>query len=66
MTEYPKTSYGPWTGHPKAFQFTPDRCSEEVYEGWVSHQCYRRPGHGDRALFCKQHAKRHPAKESTP
>ena len=64
MSEYPKQSYGSWAGYPKGFPFNPGRCAEEVPEGWISRQCYRRPGHGDRALFCKQHAKRHPAKEA--
>lgn len=61
MNEYPKQSYGAWSGLPNGRPFNSKRCAAEVR--WVYGQCCRRPGHGDRALFCKQHAKRRPAKE---
>ena len=64
MNEYPKQSYGASAGNRKGHPFNPDHCSEEVEGSWHSWQCREPPGHGDRALFCKQHAKRHPAEEA--
>ena len=61
MNEYPKQRYGAWSGNPKGYPFNPDRCAYEVGDAWHFWQCHRPSGHGDRALFCKQHAKRHPS-----
>ena len=63
MREYPQDVYGDWAGNPKGHPYDPEHCAERVYpkRGMVSYQCNRKKGHGDRGLFCKQHAKRHPA-----
>lgn len=41
----------------------PKRCIEVVADptGWHFYQCSRKRGYGKNGLFCKQHAKRHPA-----
>jgi len=61
MNEYPKKRYGAWAGS-KGNSYDNNRCAEEVASGWHHFQCSRKNGHGDRNLFCKQHAKRHPKK----
>ena len=39
----------------------------EFNQGWRSYQCKRPSGYGERALFCKQHARKYPAtSESKP
>lgn len=63
MNEYPKKRYGKWAGNNAGYAYKPDRCAEEVRRGWLFGQCSRKNGHGDRGLFCKQHAKHHPAQE---
>jgi hypothetical protein len=65
--EYPNKKYGAWGGNPDGRPFDPSRCAESVqhFFGYVV-QCQRKPGHGDRSLFCKQHARRHPMIEETP
>jgi len=47
--------------NPKGTPEDETRCIEEVwtYEGWHSHQCNRKRGHGPDGLYCKQHAKKH-------
>jgi hypothetical protein len=59
MFEYPRKMYGDnsWI---KGKPYDPKRCAKEVWPlaGWGSRQCTRPSGHGDRELFCKQHAKR--------
>lgn len=35
------------------------KCFEEVMDGWHFHQCYRKRGHGENGLYCKQHAKKY-------
>ena len=63
MQEYPQKVYGAWGGNPKGNPYKPDRCAKALFgNAWdVGRQCSRPSGHGDRGLFCKQHAKRHPA-----
>jgi len=41
------------------------RCIARVPDdgGYYFFQCKRRRGHGEDGLYCKTHAKRHPAKE---
>lgn len=57
MDEYPKKTYGQ---NMMRRAYTPERCAEAVWTTFGSYQCARKPGHGDRQLFCKQHAKKHP------
>lgn len=52
--------YGKWAGKPKGTPEDKTRCITEVAEGGRSlllRQCYRKRGHGENGLFCKQHAK---------
>lgn len=63
--EYPKERYRVWGGQPRGVAYDPELCAEDVQDGGrspLSHQCCRKNGFGDRGLFCKQHAKWHPAK----
>ena len=55
--------YGVWVGSPGGVPENVGRCIEVVYpqEQWATRQCLRRRGHGEDGLYCKQHAKRHPA-----
>jgi hypothetical protein len=41
----------------------PERCIEKVadFTGFHFLQCMRKRGFGEGGLYCKQHAKRHPA-----
>ncbi len=57
--------YGCWAGNPNGTLEYPDRCIEEVWpsHGWIPHQCNRKRGHGPDGLYCKQHAKKHEAKQ---
>lgn len=44
------------------FSENEQHCIEEVWpDARHPHQCSRRRGHGQWGLFCRQHAKRHPA-----
>ena len=63
MNGYPLKTYGVWAGNPEGTPYDPNRCADMVFTGFRIRQCSRKPGHGDRGLFCKQHAKQHPAKE---
>ncbi len=40
-----------------------NRCAESVWDrsSWRHFQCSRKPGYGRAGLYCKQHAKKHPA-----
>jgi hypothetical protein len=53
--------YGEWAGNPAGIQENVTCCVAEFYDGWVFRQCARKRGHGKEGLYCKQHAKRHPA-----
>ena len=56
--------YGCWVGNPHGVSEDVMRCSEEVWNAdWYTraHQCSRKRGYGRDELYCKQHAKRHPA-----
>lgn len=55
--------YGQWAGDPSGSAENQKNCIEEVWRDWHSHQCTRARGHGKDGLYCKQHAKRHPAEE---
>jgi hypothetical protein len=57
---YPRDAYG--LGLVKQ-PYDPTRCAHEVVDAVWSTQCSRPSGHGDQALFCRQHAKRYPAPE---
>ena len=56
--------YGIWAGAPHGQEYQPELCAMEVYDrrAMIEHQCYRKNGHGQYGLYCKQHAKRRPAK----
>ena len=56
--------YGQWAGEPKGVKEDPTRCVEEVWS-WYSRQCSRKRGYGKDGLYCKQHAKNHPAEAKT-
>ncbi len=66
MNDYPKKAYGAWAANPNGYPYDATRCAQEVHEarGWHYYQCSRKPGHGDRGLFCKVHARRHPAADA--
>lgn len=38
-----------------------ETCAEMMWRGWHQHRCTRKPGYGNGGLYCKQHAKQHPA-----
>ena len=61
--DYPHKRYGVGAMNPRGTKYDPTRCAYEVYGGWRSYQCKRPSGHGDRGLFCKQHARKSPAAE---
>lgn len=52
--------YNEWAGNPKGIPEDPTRCIKEVWDpnGWLSHQCRRKRGHGPNGEYCKQHAKK--------
>jgi len=50
--------YNKWAGNPLGTPEDPTRCIAEVWDGWFSHQCKRKRGHGPNAEYCKQHAKK--------
>jgi len=49
--------YNVWAGNPKGVKEDKTRCIEEVFDNFVSYQCQRKRGYGEKGLFCKQHAK---------
>ena len=53
--------YGQWSGNPRGRIEDTARCIESVCgQGeWISGQCSRKRGYGEKGLFCKQHAKMH-------
>lgn len=55
--------YGEWAGNPKGYPEVVTRCVESVMDagGYIGKQCDRKRGHGLDGLYCKQHARRHPA-----
>ena len=61
MNDYPRKRYGQHIMHGFGRKYDPTRCAYEVGNGWRYHQCKRPSGHGDRGLFCKQHARKFPA-----
>ena len=63
MNDYPRERYGRCAMDERGTKYDPTRCAYEVYGGWRSYQCKRPSGHGDRGLFCKQHARKSPAAE---
>ena len=63
ISEYPLKGYGRWAGNGRGSNYRPEQCAEEVRGpgSWPTyHQCARKPGHGDRGLFCKQHSRETP------
>ncbi len=65
MNYYPMKAYGVWAGNKCGIAYVETRCAEEVAvpHSWEYRQCSRKGGHGDRGLFCKAHARRHPVTE---
>jgi hypothetical protein len=57
--------YDSWAGNPKGIPEDVARCIEDVadYTGWHIYQCSRKRGHGEDGLYCRQHARKHPAKD---
>lgn len=53
---YPLDRYGVWNGDRKGEPYEPHRCAYAIMDGYVSRQCSRKKGHGDKGLFCKQHS----------
>lgn len=55
--------YGQWGGNPKGDPENVTCCVATVTTDgrWIGQQCSRPRGHGKDGLYCKQHAKRHPA-----
>ena len=53
--------YGAWAGNPEGVHYSPTYCATQVWstDNWRSYQCTRKPGHGPKQLYCKQHAKRY-------
>ena len=49
--------YNKWAGNPKGVKEDKTLCIEEIFRGFVPHQCNRKRGYGEKGLFCKQHAK---------
>jgi hypothetical protein len=50
--------YGTWAGNPAGHKEDVSLCIESVCEpgrGGMIHQCYRKRGHGEGGLYCKQH-----------
>ena len=70
MHDYPRERYGITISNrnPRGTKYDSTRCAYEVWECYgYSHQCRNSRGHGDRALFCKVHARKYPAtSESKP
>ena len=52
-----KEKYGDWAGNPRGRAPDFARCCEEVHtaDGWRTHQCSRKRGHGPDGAYCKQH-----------
>ena len=52
--------YDIWAGNPKGIKEDKTKCIQSVsdYTGWHRYQCSRKRGHGDKGLYCKQHAKK--------
>ena len=53
-----KRIYGAWAGNPQGHEEDVALCIESVHEpgrGGMIHQCYKKRGHGDGGLYCKQH-----------
>jgi len=53
-----KVRYGAWGGCPEGVKYNPGQCAASVTPNdrfSVSHQCYRKPGHGPGGLYCAQH-----------
>ena len=58
--------YGQWSGNPRGHAEDPGGCIESVpnpaiARGMVFKQCDRMRGFGKDQLYCKQHARKHPA-----
>lgn len=56
--------YRVWAGSEKGTREDPARCIVSVPDGVrspLSHQCYRKRGHGEGGLLCGQHAKQQKA-----
>lgn len=54
-----KHRYNAWGGNPGGDKYDPNLCAESVTDRdrmALSHQCFRRPGHGPDGLFCLQHS----------
>lgn len=67
MSKYPYERYGMCAMDEHGTKYDPKRCACEVVSAWRWYQCTRPSGYGDRALFCKQHARKYPAtSESKP
>lgn len=54
-----KDVYGQWAGNERGYKANKNKCAETVFDGYLSHQCSRKGGHGPNKVYCKQHAKRY-------
>lgn len=63
MTEHKPRRYGMWAGCPGGYAEKTAYCIERVHNNYLFFQCNRKRGYGQDGLYCKQHAKRHPAIE---
>mgnify|MGYP001610625668 CR=1 FL=1 len=56
--------YAVWAGNEQGDREAPNHCVEALWNGmWdLGRQCQRNRGYGEDGLYCKQHAKNHPAK----
>jgi len=61
MSEQKPRRYNVWAGDPNGCPENKTRCVESVASGYLFYQCQRKRGFGENGLYCKQHAKRHPA-----
>lgn len=59
LTEAEAISYRRLLGN--RLLYDPDRCAYAVMDGFHTHQCSRKHGHGAGDLYCKQHAKKVPS-----
>jgi hypothetical protein len=61
-----KKRYGQWAGRPNGQAYKPEQCKYEVFSSkmMIGAQCSRPCGYGEDGLYCKQHAKKHPAVET--
>lgn len=61
MAKKKEKRYGCWAGFPEGHAERLTDCVEEVQDdsSRLFRQCSRKRGHGDKGLYCKQHAKKY-------